>query len=181
MRRLRSWVLRVAGLVDRGRRDRELADEIESHLQMHTEENMRRGMTPEAARRASVLKLGNASCWQVWLRASCSPGSWARRCRPSWSGHADRLAFVSPDGPGARDRRGAGRARARPTGHGYRSDDGTSARIGRLLRPRRPLQVVVKAEPSGVSSLPQTATVTRHNCASARMVCRDLLVAYQLH
>ena len=39
-------------------RERELADEIESHLQMHTDDNIRAGMSPQEARRAAVMKLG---------------------------------------------------------------------------------------------------------------------------
>jgi predicted permease len=59
MRRLRRWVRQAVGLFGAAQRDAELADEIESHLQLHTEENIRRGMSPDAARRAAVLKLGS--------------------------------------------------------------------------------------------------------------------------
>jgi predicted permease len=52
-----SWA-RIFGRIGRRRRERELDDELASHLEMHTEENIRRGMTPEEARRAAVLKLG---------------------------------------------------------------------------------------------------------------------------
>jgi macrolide transport system ATP-binding/permease protein len=38
--------------------ERELTDEIEGHLQMHIDDNIRRGMTPELARRDAILKLG---------------------------------------------------------------------------------------------------------------------------
>lgn len=58
MRRLRGWLVRLGGHLTGNRLERELADEIESHLQMHTDENIRRGLSPEAARRAAVLKLG---------------------------------------------------------------------------------------------------------------------------
>ncbi len=58
MRRLRAWLIRAAGMFRTGRREREMADEIESHLQLHTDENIRRGLSPEAARRAAVLTLG---------------------------------------------------------------------------------------------------------------------------
>jgi macrolide transport system ATP-binding/permease protein len=51
MRKLRGWVLRLAGLFDKQRKDRELDDEIESHLQLHIEDNLRLGMSPEEARR----------------------------------------------------------------------------------------------------------------------------------
>src|SRR6266568_2952537 len=58
MRRLRVWFLRLAGLFNKERRDRELAEELESHLQMHIEDNLRRGMTLEEARREALMKLG---------------------------------------------------------------------------------------------------------------------------
>ena len=58
MKRLRAWMSRLAGLVPSQRRERELADEIESHLQMHVDDNLRAGMTPEEARRDALLKLG---------------------------------------------------------------------------------------------------------------------------
>jgi predicted permease len=58
MRPLRAWLLRLGGLFHRRRRDSELADELESHLAMHVEDNVRAGMSPEEARRAALLKLG---------------------------------------------------------------------------------------------------------------------------
>ena len=58
MRRLRGWILRVTGLFNKQRKDRELDEEIESHLQMHIEDNLRSGRTPEEARREAMLKLG---------------------------------------------------------------------------------------------------------------------------
>ncbi|MDQ3744434.1 MAG: ABC transporter permease, partial [Acidobacteriota bacterium] len=56
--RLRAWVVRLGGLFNKARRDRELAEELESHLRMQTEENLRAGMTEEEARRQAALKLG---------------------------------------------------------------------------------------------------------------------------
>lgn len=58
MRRLRGWIVRLGGLFNKQRKDRELEDEIESHLQMHIEDNLRFGMTPEEARRQALIKLG---------------------------------------------------------------------------------------------------------------------------
>lgn len=55
---LRAWFRRLAGLVDKAKRDAELAAELESHLQLHIEDNLRAGMTPELARRDALLKLG---------------------------------------------------------------------------------------------------------------------------
>jgi predicted permease len=58
MRRLRGWLLRLGGLFRRERRDRELAAEMDSHLQMHIEENLRVGMSAAEARRQALMKLG---------------------------------------------------------------------------------------------------------------------------
>jgi len=58
MRRLRSALARAAGMFGRSRREQELADEIESHLQLHIADNIRAGMTPEEARRRAVLRFG---------------------------------------------------------------------------------------------------------------------------
>lgn len=58
MRSLRAWVIRWAGLFGRARRDRELGAEIQSHLQMHIDDNLRAGMTPEEARRNAILAFG---------------------------------------------------------------------------------------------------------------------------
>jgi putative ABC transport system permease protein len=56
MRQMRAWCIRLNAIFS-GRRERELADELESHLQFHIDDNLRAGMTPEEARRAALLKL----------------------------------------------------------------------------------------------------------------------------
>jgi macrolide transport system ATP-binding/permease protein len=58
MKRLRAWLVRFAGLWPAARRERDLADEIESHLQLHIADNIRAGMPPGQARREAILKLG---------------------------------------------------------------------------------------------------------------------------
>src|SRR5262245_11912333 len=58
MRRLREWVVRFGGLFNQQRKDRELDNKIESHLQIHIDDNLRSGMTPEVARRDARIKLG---------------------------------------------------------------------------------------------------------------------------
>jgi putative ABC transport system permease protein len=58
MRNLRAWLLRLAGVFRKERNDREFADEMESHLQMHIEDNLRSGMSAQEARRQALLKLG---------------------------------------------------------------------------------------------------------------------------
>ena len=58
MRRLRAFFLRIAGQFDRNRRDREFSVEMQSHLQMHMEDNLRAGMSAAEARRQALMKLG---------------------------------------------------------------------------------------------------------------------------
>jgi predicted permease len=58
MNRLRAWLFRIGGLFARKRRDLDFNAELESHLQMHIDDNLRSGMTPDEARRNAVLMLG---------------------------------------------------------------------------------------------------------------------------
>src|SRR5258705_3331696 len=58
MRRLRTWLLRLGELFRKDRRERELAAELDSHLQLHIEDNLRAGMNPAQARREALMKLG---------------------------------------------------------------------------------------------------------------------------
>src|SRR5689334_12983162 len=58
MKAFRAIVARIAGLFDRDGRDLEFQAELESHLQMHVDDNLRSGMTREEARRQALLKLG---------------------------------------------------------------------------------------------------------------------------
>jgi predicted permease len=58
MRQIRVWFQRVAGLFGRDRRDRELTDELESHLQMQIADNVSRGMARDEARRRALIEAG---------------------------------------------------------------------------------------------------------------------------
>lgn len=58
MTRLRSFLLRLTAAFARNRADRDLDSEMQSHLAMHVEDNLRAGMGPEEARREALLKLG---------------------------------------------------------------------------------------------------------------------------
>ncbi len=58
MRQLRAWLLRLGGLFTGRGRERDLAAEMESHLALHIEDNMRRGMLPDEARRQALISLG---------------------------------------------------------------------------------------------------------------------------
>src|SRR5579859_4076739 len=71
MRRLRSTLIRLAGLFRRRQREREMAEELESHLQMHIQDNLRSGMSPAEARRQALIKLGGLEqvkeeCRDTW-------------------------------------------------------------------------------------------------------------------
>src|SRR5580700_2801303 len=58
MKHLRAWFIRLGGLFNRELRDRELSAEMESHLQLHIEDNLRQGMSLVQARREAIMKLG---------------------------------------------------------------------------------------------------------------------------
>jgi putative ABC transport system permease protein len=58
MRTVRAFVVRIAGWMSGRRFERDLADELESHLEMHAADNRRAGMPPAEARRAALIKLG---------------------------------------------------------------------------------------------------------------------------
>src|SRR5215471_14684345 len=58
MRHIRAFLLRLGWLFHKERHDRDLAEEIESNLQLHIEDNLRAGMSPEDARRVALLKFG---------------------------------------------------------------------------------------------------------------------------
>ena len=58
MRAVRAFLFRLMNLLDKGRKDRELAEEFESHLRMQIDDNVRAGMSPEQARREALLKSG---------------------------------------------------------------------------------------------------------------------------
>jgi predicted permease len=58
MRHLRAWLLRCAGLFRNEQGGSEFSEELEAHLQMHIEDNLRSGMNPQEARRQALIKLG---------------------------------------------------------------------------------------------------------------------------
>ncbi len=58
MRRLRALLIRLAELFRKDRQEREFSAELESHLQMHIEDNLRAGMSKAEARREALMKLG---------------------------------------------------------------------------------------------------------------------------
>jgi len=61
VRQIRGWLMRLFGLFHGNRREREFAEELESHLALHIEDNLRAGMSPEEARRRALIKLGGVT------------------------------------------------------------------------------------------------------------------------
>ena len=58
MRSARAWLMRFGGLFTGSRSDRELAREIESHLELQVDDLVKAGMTPDEARRRALGTLG---------------------------------------------------------------------------------------------------------------------------
>lgn len=58
MGQLRAWFLRLIGSLLNKRQDSDFAEEIESHLRLHIEDNVRSGLPPGEARRRALIKLG---------------------------------------------------------------------------------------------------------------------------
>jgi hypothetical protein len=54
-----SLFRRISNLFSRGNLEREIQDELRSHLDMRTAENVAAGMTPEQAHRDALLRFGN--------------------------------------------------------------------------------------------------------------------------
>jgi len=58
MRRARGWLARLFAPLVRMRSDREIDAELRSHLELHIDDNIRAGMSPDAARREAWIALG---------------------------------------------------------------------------------------------------------------------------
>jgi predicted permease len=58
MKWLRAWLLRLVEPFRKEKREREFSAEMESHLELHIEDNLRAGMTTAEARRQALIKLG---------------------------------------------------------------------------------------------------------------------------
>jgi predicted permease len=58
MRRLRAVWVRALGLFGAWGANADIGAELESHLQMHIDDNLRTGMTPQEARRQALISLG---------------------------------------------------------------------------------------------------------------------------
>ena len=68
MRALWALWARLTGMFQKSRRERELAAEFESHLEMHIDDNIRAGMSPEQARREALVKFGGMEAAKEGVR-----------------------------------------------------------------------------------------------------------------
>jgi predicted permease len=91
----RSFLIRLRDLFRRtSQRDRELADELTAHIHLAIEDNLARGMNPEAARRDALVRLGGVEQTKELVRD--------QRTLPSFEaigkdiGFALRLLFHKP-------------------------------------------------------------------------------------
>jgi predicted permease len=67
---LRALAARTGAVFHRGRLDRDFDDELAAHLALLADENVRRGMTPEAARRAARWRVGGLESVRQQHRAA---------------------------------------------------------------------------------------------------------------
>jgi predicted permease len=61
MRALRAWWSRITGFVRPRAGEQEFADELQSHIDLHTDDNIRAGMTPAEARRRALVQIGSVA------------------------------------------------------------------------------------------------------------------------
>jgi hypothetical protein len=64
IQQIRGWLVRLFGMFHRKQREQEFAEELESHLAFHIEDNLRAGLSPEEARRQALIKLGGVTLTQ---------------------------------------------------------------------------------------------------------------------
>jgi hypothetical protein len=74
---LKETAARVRALFRPHDLDRDFEQELESHLAMLTEDNVRRGMPPDRARRAALIRITGSS--SRWITA-CSDTSRRSAC-----------------------------------------------------------------------------------------------------
>jgi predicted permease len=68
MRKARALLSKMVAFFLGPRGDEEFAAELAAHLQMHTDDNVRAGMSPQEARRQALIKLGGIAQTQVLYR-----------------------------------------------------------------------------------------------------------------
>jgi len=74
MKTLRRLLIRLSGLFAAPRRQQEFSAELEAHLQLATDANLRAGLSPREARREAILQLGGVeSTRQTYRESSTLP------------------------------------------------------------------------------------------------------------
>ncbi len=73
MRSLRRFLARMANVVTRRAQDERLREEIEEHIALQTDENLRVGLSPVEARRQAMLKFGGVEAMKQDYRAERGP------------------------------------------------------------------------------------------------------------
>jgi macrolide transport system ATP-binding/permease protein len=68
VRRVRAFLVRLSGLFVRARQERDMEEELASHVQMHIEDAVRSGMTPDDARRDALRRLGGLDATKEAVR-----------------------------------------------------------------------------------------------------------------
>src|SRR6266550_9509772 len=69
MRSLRRFLNRVVNLVTRRSQEERLREEIEEHIALQTDEDIRAGLSPVEARRQAMLKFGGVEAMKEVYRA----------------------------------------------------------------------------------------------------------------
>ena len=139
MRRLRAAIVRLADLFRAGGRAGALRRELESHLQLHIDDNLRAGMTPTRRAARALLKLGGVeSARQATASRSTVPAS-STLCR-TWFRRAPAAQLTGLHRDRYRARSGSeGRPRCRSMPSSMRPSSGrcpTPSRGGWSTRPR---------------------------------------------
>jgi putative ABC transport system permease protein len=68
MKKLRAFFDQLTGWFRRERREQDLKEEFESHLQLHIDDNLRAGMSPEEARRQALIRFGGVEAVKESVR-----------------------------------------------------------------------------------------------------------------
>jgi putative ABC transport system permease protein len=69
VRRAAAFFKRLSGWRGRAARERDLRDELEAHLQLHVDDNIRAGMSPAEARRQAALRFGSVDAAKEEVRS----------------------------------------------------------------------------------------------------------------
>ena len=81
MRQIRVVLRRLRALFGGTPDDRDLENEIESHLQLHVDDNLRAGMTLDEARRRALVRLGGVESVKRPIAIAAAFRCWKPRCR----------------------------------------------------------------------------------------------------